>query len=140
MGCRVLFLLILFAVPSFAQKQWNEVRSQHFTVLTDTGQGKEIALRFEQMRAVFGSLFHKSRVNMPVPLQIIAFRNQGEFRKYAPLWKGKPVELAGYFQGADDRNFIALDMSANDPYAVVFHEYAHLLSARQFSTHAGVVR
>src|SRR4051812_48691338 len=131
MGRRVLLLLVIgfFAAQSFAQKQWTEVRSQHFTVLTDTGdrQGKEIALRFEQMRAVFGSLFHKSRVNMPVPLQIIAFRNQGEFRRYAPLWKGKPVELAGYFQGADDRDFIVLDMSANDPYAVVFHEYAHLL-------------
>jgi tetratricopeptide (TPR) repeat protein len=128
-----LFLLILFASQAFAQK-WVDVRSQHFTVLTDTSdkQGKEVALRFEQMRAVFGSLFHKPRVSQPIPLQIIAFRDQGEFRNYAPLWKGKPVELAGYFQGADDRNFIALDMSSNDPYSVVFHEYAHLLLHANF--------
>jgi tetratricopeptide (TPR) repeat protein len=126
--------LVLFTIPVFAQKQWTEVSSQHFSVLTDTGekQGKEIALRFEQMRAVFASLFHKPRVSLPVPLQIVAFRNQGEFRNYAPLWKGKPVELAGYFQGADDRSFIALDMSAPDPYAVVFHEYAHLLLRANF--------
>lgn len=136
MGRRLLplFLLIFFASPAFAQKQWVEVSSPHFNVLTDTGdkQGREIALRFERMRAVFGSLFHKSKVSIPVPLQIIAFRNQGEFRKYAPLWKGKPVELTGYFQGADDRDFIALDMSSNDPYAVVFHEYAHLLLHANF--------
>jgi tetratricopeptide (TPR) repeat protein len=136
MGRRFLPLLIFFLIAPhvFAQKQWDEVRSAHFNVMTDTGerQAKDIALRFEQMRAVFGSLFRKSRVSVPVPLQIIAFRNQGEFRKYAPLWKGKPVELAGYFQGADDRDFIALDMSSVDPYAVVFHEYAHLLLHANF--------
>ena len=135
MGRRLLpFVLFLLVSQAFAQKQWVEVTSPHFTVLTDTGnsQGKEVALRFEQMRAVFGSMFHRSRVSVPVPLQIIAFRNQSEFRNYAPLWKGKPVELAGYFQGADDRNFIALDMSASDPYAVVFHEYAHLLLHANF--------
>jgi tetratricopeptide (TPR) repeat protein len=129
-----ILVLILLVSPAVAQKQWVSVSSQHFNVLTDTGdkQGKEIALRFEQMRAVFGSLFRKSKVNIAVPLQIVAFRNQDEFRKYAPLWKGKPVELAGYFQGADDRNFIALDMSAPDPYAIVFHEYAHLLLHANF--------
>jgi tetratricopeptide (TPR) repeat protein len=127
-------LILILASQAFAQKSWVEVGSPHFNVLTDAGdkQGKEIAVRFEQMRAVFGSQFHKSKVSLPVPLQIIAFRNQGEFRKYAPLWKGKPVELAGYFQGADDRNFIALDMSSNDPYVVVFHEYAHLLLHANF--------
>jgi Flp pilus assembly protein TadD len=135
MGRRLLpFVLFLLVSQAFAQKQWVEVTSPHFTVLTDTGgsQGKEVALRFEQMRAVFGSLFHRSKVSIPVPLQVVAFRNQSEFRNYAPLWKGKPVELAGYFQGADDRNFIALDMSASDPYAIVFHEYAHLLLHANF--------
>ena len=135
MGRRLLpFLVFLLISQAFAEKQWVEVTSPHFTVLTDTssGQGKEVAVRFEQMRAVFGTLFHRSKVNVPVPLQIIAFRNQSEFRNYAPLWKGKPVELAGYFQGADDRNFIALDMSAPNPYSVVFHEYAHLLLHANF--------
>ncbi len=135
MGRRLPIILFLLVAQVFADKQqWVEVTSPHFTVLTDTGgqQGKEVALRFEQMRAVFGSLFRRSKVSIPVPLQIIAFRNQGEFRSYAPLWKGKPVELSGYFQGADDRNFIALDMSAPDSYSVVFHEYAHLLLHANF--------
>ncbi len=128
------FLFISLVSQAFAQRQWVQVRSAHFTVLTDTGdkQGKEIALRFEQMRVVFGNLFRKTRVSIPVPLQIVAFRNQGEFRRYAPLWNGKPVELAGFFQAADDRDFIALDMSSNDPYATVFHEYAHLLLHANF--------
>lgn len=132
MGRRLLlifFVLALLSCSTFAAPQWVEVHSAHFTVLTDTNekQAREVATRFEQMRAVFGTLFHKTKVNLPVPLQIIAFRGQGEMRRFAPLWKGKPVELSGFFQGADDRNFILLDMASFDPYAVVFHEYAHLL-------------
>ncbi|HET9698033.1 MAG TPA: tetratricopeptide repeat protein [Terriglobales bacterium] len=131
MGRRLLlFFLLLFSVASQAgDRGWVQVQSQHFTVLTDTSekQGREVALRFEQMRTVFGSLFHKTKVNIPVPLTIIAFRNQGEFKNYGPIWKGKPVQAAGFFQGSEDRNYIALDMSSNDPYSVVYHEYAHLL-------------
>ncbi|HEV2987906.1 MAG TPA: tetratricopeptide repeat protein, partial [Candidatus Angelobacter sp.] len=35
--------------------------------------------------------------------------------------------LAGLFQGGEDRSFIMLDMSVENPYSVVFHEYAHQL-------------
>src|SRR5690349_20180975 len=106
MGRRLLlFFLLLFSVASQAgDRGWVQVQSQHFTVLTDTSekQGREVALRFEQMRTVFGSLFHKTKVNIPVPLTIIAFRNQGEFKNYGPIWKGKPVQAAGFFQGSED--------------------------------------
>jgi len=84
-------------------------------------------MRFEQMRAVFSTLMTKSNVNIPVPLQIVAFRNTKEFRLFAPLWQGKPTQLAGLFQGGQDRSFIMLDMSVENPWVVVFHEYAHQL-------------
>jgi tetratricopeptide (TPR) repeat protein len=124
-------LLILNIVPlAFASDaQWVEVRSPHFNVVTDAGEkrGRETALKFEQMRAVFGALLTKAKVNLPVPLQIVAFRNTKEFRQFAPLWQGKPTQLAGLFQAGPDRSFILLDMSVEDPWTVVFHEYAHQL-------------
>src|SRR5262249_31493384 len=43
------------------------------------------------------------------------------------LWHGKPTELAGLFQGGSDRSFILLDMSVENPYPTVFHEYGHQL-------------
>ena len=84
-------------------------------------------MRFEQMRAVFGSLVTKANVNLPVPLQIVAFRNTKELRQVAPLFNGKPTQLGGLFQGSTDRSFIMLDMSVENPWEVVFHEYAHQL-------------
>jgi len=125
------FAAYLSAVPpAFASEpQWIEVQSPHFSVVTDAGEkrGRETAMRFEQMRAVFGALLTKVNLNMPIPLQIVAFRNAKEFRQFAPLWNGKPVQLAGLFQGGEDRSFIMLDMSVENPWTVVFHEYAHQL-------------
>jgi Flp pilus assembly protein TadD len=114
---------------SAAEPQWLEIQSPHFSVVTDAGEkrGREVAMRFEQMRAVFGALMVKANVNIPIPLQIVAFRNTKELRRIAPLWHGKPIQLAGLFQSGEDRSFIMLDMSVEDPWTVVFHEYAHQL-------------
>jgi len=116
--------------PAFAgSAEWVEVRSPHFSVVTDAGEkrGKEAALHFEQMRAAFGALMDTAKVSLPVPLQIVAFRSTKEMRQFVPIWHGKPVELGGLFQGGEDRCFILLDMSVEDPWHVVFHEYAHQL-------------
>lgn len=128
---RSLLIALLF-VSTFSlgeSPDWVEIRSNHFSVVTDAGEkrGRQVAERFEQMRFIFGALFLKDKVNIPVPLQIIAFRNSKEFRDFEPLWHGKPVRLSGLYQPGQDRNFILLDCSVEDPYPVVFHEYAHLL-------------
>jgi Tfp pilus assembly protein PilF len=127
-----LFVLTLFVgtLSAFAgEAQWVEVHSPHFSVITDAGdkRGRQAALRFEQMRTAFGIFLQKTKVNTPIPLEIVAFRNTKEMRQFVPLWKGKPIELAGLFQGGEDRSFILLDMSVEDPWTVVFHEYGHQL-------------
>ncbi len=134
-GLGPLFLWLLSSatsdLPSVSagESPWVEVRSPNFSVITDAGEkrGREVAMRFEQMRAVFGTLMTKAKVNLPVPLQIVAFRSTKEMRQMAPLFHGKPTQVAGLFQGGSDRSFIMLDMSAENPWAIVFHEYAHQL-------------
>ena len=71
----ILFLLsfsgLLSSEPcSAGEAQWIEIQSPHFSVVTDAGErrGREVAIRFEQMRAVFGALMVKANVNLPVPL------------------------------------------------------------------------
>jgi tetratricopeptide (TPR) repeat protein len=127
----LLLLSVCFSLAprASAEPQWVEVKSPHFSVVTDAGErrGRDVAIRFEQMRAVFGALMIKANVNLPVPLQIVAFRNGKELRQVVPLWHGKPIQAAGLFQGGEDRSFIMLDMSIENPWTVVFHEYAHQL-------------
>jgi tetratricopeptide (TPR) repeat protein len=128
--CSVFAFVLLCSRLLFAgDPQWVEVRSPNFSVVTDAGEkkGREVAFHFEQMRGVFGTLITSANVNLPVPLQIVAFRNTKEMRQVAPLFRGKPTEMSGLFQSGEDRCFIMLDMSVENPWNVVFHEYAHRL-------------
>ena len=132
MKIRALFCSLLFTLSISASAeapQWVEIRSPHFSVVTDAGEkrGREVAVRFEQMRAVFGALMTRAKVNLPIPLQIVAFHSSKEFKQFVPLWHGKPTQLAGLFQPGEDRCFIMLDLSVEDSFRVVFHEYAHQL-------------
>jgi Flp pilus assembly protein TadD len=137
-SCRWLALSCFLLLFSFSlragEPEWIEVRSEHFAVITDAGEknGRHVADLFEQMRAAFGILFVRTKINQPIPLQIIAFRNSKEVRQYGPLFKGKPVELSGFFLQGEDKNFIVVDMSQEANWQTVFHEYAHLLLSGNF--------
>lgn len=134
--------VIACGIAARADQQWVEVDSTHFSVATDGGEkrAREVAQRFEQMRTAFGVIFKKVSVNT-APLQIIAFRNGKEIRQFAPLYAGKPIEVAGFFLGNggrggpgsnEERQYIALDLSQEDSWGTVFHEYAHLLINSNF--------
>lgn len=111
------------------QAGWTEVRSPNFRVYTDGCEkdGHDVALRFEEMRAAFSDLMQQMSVETPTPLQIVAFRDSATFRRFAPLWNGRPTEVGGLFIGGAHRSFILIDLSVQNPWQVVFHEYAHQL-------------
>ena len=124
----VLLLFVLTPCVSFCAEQWTEIRSPNFDIITDAGEkrGREAAFRFEQMRAAFDHIF-TVKVSTPIPLQIAAFRNNKELSHFAPLWKGKPIDVSGFFVPGEDRQFIALELTSTEGYEVAFHEYTHLL-------------
>lgn len=109
-------------------QEWTSVHSPHFVVSTDAGEKRcrEVAVRFEQMRLVFEKLLSNDKLTSPVPLQILAFRNSKGFSQVAPSKNGKPdTGIMGVFQPGGDMNFIALDLSTESGFPLVFHEYAH---------------
>jgi len=126
-----------FCAPAPAANEpspWLELHSAHFTVITDAGEkkGREVALRFEQMRAVFASLIGKDRLSQPVPLTIFAFKNDKLYYQLAPQRHGangetQPIDVPGFFLPGDDQHFIALNLFEDDPWRAVAHDLAHML-------------
>src|SRR5579872_3827580 len=100
---RRLFSYFLFFVAGFLalaharsdEPHWIRVNSSHFSVVTDTDEkhGHDVAVRFEQMRAVFGQLLSRSRINMSEPLDIIALRNDEEYSKIVPIRQGQGIAV-----------------------------------------------
>ena len=103
--------------------------SAHFAVLTDAGEkkGREVALRLEQMRDSFAQLFVKTKLLQPEPLDVIALASDEEYIRVAPIRQGRPISAPGFFLAGDDRNFIVLDVAAEDSWRAVSREFAHLL-------------
>src|SRR5262245_2679140 len=115
-----------------ARDNWFLLRTKNFNVVSNANEGRtrEMALHLEQFVAVFAKVF-KIRTQSPVPITVLAFKNDGSFKPFKPLYNGKPASLSGYFQGGQDENMIALDIEANQlrPLATIFHEYTHLLTS-----------
>lgn len=125
-------LLLTVALGSSALAagpHWIQVASSHFLVLTDGDekQGREVALRFEQMRAVFGQLLMRPRVNMPLPVDIIALKSDDEYANAAPSPQGRPFFEAAFSIAGDDREFFVLDLAEADSWRAISHEFGRML-------------
>jgi tetratricopeptide (TPR) repeat protein len=126
----VLFLAIsiVLAPQLFAKDEpkWIEVHTAHFSVVTDAGEkrGREVALRMEQMRAVFGGLILKDKLRMPVPITIIALKSDKQYGIVAP---SKQTMAGGFYIPAWDRVYIVLNLFDQEPWRAVAHSLAHYL-------------
>ena len=122
--------LLLCALPaSPAEPPWLEVHSAHFTLITDAGEkkGREVALRFEQMRAVFATLLGKQRLSQSVPLTVLAFKNDKLYYQVAPLRQGQPIDVPGFFLPGEDQDFIVLNVFEEESWRAVAHDFAAML-------------
>jgi hypothetical protein len=133
-----LFGLLFLGPAAFAdQKQWIEVRSPNFRVLTNVsaGAGRRIAREFEQMRALFAAAFPKMRLETGAPLLIFAPQDEYSMKAMAPeMWKAKGPKPAGFFQHGWERQYavVRLDQDVPGSYQVVYHEYVHTLLHANF--------
>jgi tetratricopeptide (TPR) repeat protein len=131
-ACCIFFAIVLAAATTFAiplksnEPHWIRVDSEHFSVLTDVDHDKAqvVLARFEQMRALFGELLLKSRVNMPQPVEIIAFKTAEEYEKVAPSRTGEGLG-AGFYVPGDGRDYFVLNLAQPESWRAVSYNLAH---------------
>src|SRR5260370_19400699 len=134
---RVALLLFLLAARLASARDkaenWLEVRSQHFTVVTNANEkaGRRIADQFERMRSVFHVAFPHLSIESGSPIIVLAIKDEKGFRTLEPqvyLAKGQ-LKLGGLFLRAPDKNYVLMrgDAEGEHPYAVVYHKYTHFL-------------
>ena len=137
---RFVLLLLLFAAALAPARDkpenWLEVRSSHFTVVTNANEktGRRIADQFERMRSVFHMAFPRMSIDNGSPIIVLAVKDEKDFRALEPqayLAKGQ-VKLGGLFLRAPDKNYVLMrvDAEGEHPYLVIYHEYTHLLMSK----------
>jgi tetratricopeptide (TPR) repeat protein len=124
----VLVGLNLLAQTAFAsdEPKWLEIHTAHFYVLTDAGEkrGREVALRLEQMRLLFGELLMRDKLKLPLPITVVALKSDKYFGLIAPTKQNR--EKAFYLPGSD-RIYIVLNLFETEPWRAVAHPLAHYL-------------
>jgi tetratricopeptide (TPR) repeat protein len=126
--------VLSFAPARAGDDEWVKVSMDHFTILTPAGGhvARKWAIELEQFRRGL-----QAAVPVPVhrlrPVTVVLFRNERDMGAFAPLEKGQPVKIGGFFVRANDINTIMLSLARNDTETrrVIFHEAVHWhLSAR----------
>src|SRR4028118_301076 len=130
-------LALLAAPASVAAKEtWTSVRSQNFHLVGNASEKevRQVAMRLEQFRLAFSRIFKRARLHDSVPTTVVVFKDEGSYKPF------NPSRAAGYFQAGEDVNYITLTAqarsAADNPYAVIFHEYVHLLVKNNVSPNA----
>ena len=120
--------MALSACPAFAanEPKWLEIHSAHFYVITDADEkrGREVALRMEQMRSIFGQLLLRDKLKMSVPITVIALKSDKYFGFIAPT---KQNMAKAFYVPGSDRIYIVLNLFEPDPWRAIAHPLAHYL-------------
>jgi tetratricopeptide (TPR) repeat protein len=135
-------VLLYTLVPSGARAadQWIEVRSAHFVVTSNAGQGSAttLAWQLEQIRSAIATLWPWARVDLNKPLAVFAVKDETAMKALAPLyWERKGgVHPASVWVGGADQNYLAIrtdvpapDTSEINPYVTSYFSYVSLILA-----------
>ncbi len=142
--CALILALLLAggaeATAGDKPESWIEVRSPHFRVISNAGdkQARRTAGQFERFREVLRNTLPKARLDSSTPLLIIAVKDEKGLKTLLPqYWEKKgSTHPAGYFLRSLGKDFVVLrlDVTGENPYQVIYHEYTHSLMALNFQS------
>jgi tetratricopeptide (TPR) repeat protein len=126
------FWLLASGPSADAAAKWTELRSENFLFIGDASEGdiRRVAERLEQFRSALLSVLQVNTAPAPDPTVVMVFDRDRSMTPVKPLFGGKPIDVAGYFQGGEDANYIAISAEFIElALPTIFHEYAHFLIA-----------
>ncbi|MGE0455597.1 MAG: hypothetical protein AB7O37_14160 [Vicinamibacteria bacterium] len=125
-----------------APPPWTEVKSPHFTVVTNAGEkaGRKVAWQFEQIRGAMATMFPWARVDSSDPFVILAARDEAALRTLGPeYWEGKRFRPVSFSASGRDKQFVALRTDVREdaeldenPYRSAYWSYAAVAFGRSF--------
>lgn len=114
----VLGLMITAASATAAPAPWIEVKSAHFTVISDAGEkaARKTAWQFEQIRLALLQVWPWAKIDSGRPFVVFAARDENTLRTLGPqYWEGKRFRPVSFGTAGRDRQYIALRTDANEP-------------------------
>ncbi len=127
----VLFWAVLSPVLSGSPEaaKWIRLETPSFVILSGAPlrTTQSIAQELESFRQVL-SVALPSREKSPKPTWVYVFGSRRLFEKYASA----PGEIAGFYMGTSNADYLSIDGTLDDSFRLVFHEYTHRMVHANF--------
>ena len=108
--------LLVGCVPGAASAGWSRLSTKQVVFVGDAPDAiiRRVAQKLDQFREVLTRALPGADTKSPVPTVVVVFRNDRSLTPYKPLFQGRPVKVAGFFQAAEDVNYIAVNGEADE--------------------------
>jgi tetratricopeptide (TPR) repeat protein len=137
-------LCLLSTGASGAADQWSEVKSAHFTVISNASDGdtRTLAWQLEQVRSLVVALYPWARADLNRPMRVLAAKDENSMRTLAPqYWERRGVTRpASVWVSGPDRHYLAIraglevDTQGNvNPYITAHFSYINLVMMQSLS-------
>jgi TPR repeat protein len=137
-------LLAWLVVDVAAADEWIEVKSAHFTAVSNASERstRKLVWQLEQVRSATAALWSWAKADLNKPLSVIVLKDQNSMRALAPQYweERRSVRPASVWVTAPDTNYLVLrtDVEAEqqgtiNPYITAYQSYIDLVIGQSLS-------
>jgi tetratricopeptide (TPR) repeat protein len=121
--------------PATLSREWKRLTTPNLTVVGNAREGdlRRAAEEIERFRSAVATLSSSLRLDSPVPVTVVVFRDDNAFTPLKPRYRGRVRDnIAGYFMPLPHASYIAMAPTGNREftYQLTFHEYTHYIVNR----------
>lgn len=127
----IVFALALNPLELIAKAKWKYSETEGFAIYSNTSK-RETQKAVDKLRscqAVLQTILPELRHEQRVRLQLVVCRGDRTMKEFAPLYRNKPKNLAGFFLQGFEGPLIAIRTDYEDELTqqIIYHEYIHYL-------------
>ena len=131
-------LLVWLVVDVAAADEWIEVKSAHFTVVSNASERstRKLVWQLEQVRSATAALWSWAKAELNKPLSVIVLKDENSMRALAPQYweERRSVRPASVWVTAPDANYLVLRTDVEveqqgtiNPYITAYASYIDLV-------------
>jgi TonB family protein len=115
---------------------WVQVSSDTYVVKSSAGldTAKRVLRELETFHQLLGTFaFHNTQLP-ELPIEVLVVGDEATMKELESEYNGHKVQVAGFYQRGDDRDFIVLSGRSDGLTSVVYHELSHYFISRRLAS------
>ena len=113
---------------------WVQVSSDTYIVKSSAGEerARRVLKELEHFHQLIGTLVFRNTELPELPIEVLLIGDEQTMKELEPVYNGRKLAVAGYYQRGTDRDFIVLSgrVFPDTLTSVVYHELTHYFIGR----------